>query len=531
MKKMVCPLRWRTQERFGPGTLNRKQVPAGRSSPELGAAVEALRSQPRNITPLAIAALGGAALVVSLPFGARMASAGAALFLVTALLAMVATRTTLWTWGNAMALLTGVIWLVPIRLYRLPIDVGIGIEPYRVLVLLLVVVLVVWAASGRGSINACGAERPLILLASAAIVTQIVNYQDLTGSGGESAALKALSYFLSMILVFLLVASLLTTRDQIDSALRTLVAGAVVVALFAIYEGRTNYNVFNHLNEWVPLLEKQPREVYDVRGGLLRVHASAQHPIALGVALAMMVPFAFYLAGRAHTVVRSRLWVAAAGVVSIGAISTISRTTVLVFATMMLAALVLRGAMVRPFWPLLIVLPLVAHLVAPGAMGGLYKSFSPRGGLAAELEGRPGLPGSGRLADIDPALRLWEESPIVGHGLGGLPTAPVTPGSTLEGAVIIFDNQYMSTLVARAARADRRSGSCGAAWSSSCAPRAARRAAQRPDGGLLRLGLGFGAAMMFFDAFAFVQCTLVFVFLAPSGSASAGASSPGGRPG
>ena len=40
----------------------------------------------------------------------------------------------------------------------------------------------------------------------------------------------------------------------------------------------------------------------ELRGGRLRVHASSQHPIAIGVALMMILPIAVYLAQRASTV-------------------------------------------------------------------------------------------------------------------------------------------------------------------------------------------------------------------------------------
>ena len=107
------------------------------------------------------------------------------------------------------------------------------------------------------------------------------------------------------------------------------------MAVTALYDSRFTYNVFEHLHEWIPVLEYVPREVDATRGGLIRVYGSAQHPIALGVALLMMVPLAIYLSGRAATVFRSRLWIGAAIVCAAGALSTVSRTTVVMIATML----------------------------------------------------------------------------------------------------------------------------------------------------------------------------------------------------
>jgi hypothetical protein len=329
------------------------------------------------------------------------------------------------------------------------------------------------------------------------------------------------SYFVGFLLVFALAASTIDRIGNVDSLLRALVGGAAVVALFALYEARTRYNVFDHLHEYVPVLDRQEREVLELRSGRLRVKASAQHPIALGAALAMMLPIAVYLSRRASSVARSYLWVGAAVLCATAAVATISRTMVVMLGVMALVALFLRGPAVVRYWPLLLVLPIVIHFVAPGALGGLYKAFVPREGLIGDVQARAGEAGSGRFADVVPGLRIWTESPVVGHGLGSqtvfeheetrLGPAPPT--------AVIFDNQYMSTLVQLGLL-----GLLGAVWlvwgSAVKLVRAARRSTGPPSDLMAACAVscaGFGAAMIFFDAFAFVQCTLVFVFLAALG--------------
>jgi hypothetical protein len=169
----------------------------------------------------------------------------------------------------------------------------------------------------------------------------------------------------------------------------------------------------------------------------------------------------------------------------------------------------------------LLFLPGLAHAAAPGTLGALYKSIFPREGLVTSLQGRSGLGGSSRLADIDPGLEIWRSAPVVGHGLGYVAT---TTGEGLVGAStvveIIFDNQYLSTLVmlggiglvatiwfvwgaavklAVAAHRHRESHEADlvAACAVSCA--------------------GFAASMLFFDAFAFVQTTIIFLIVAAVG--------------
>jgi hypothetical protein len=215
------------------------------------------------------------------------------------------------------------------------------------------------------------------------------------------------------------------------------------------------------------------------------------------------------------------MWFGAGLVCGMASVTTISRTTVLMVVAMTIMALVLRGAAVGRYWPVLLVLPVAIHFVAPGSLGGLYRAFFPEEGLIGDVQGRAGEAGSGRFADVVPGLHVWAESPIVGKGLGN--AIVFEPKETHLGpaplATVIFDNQYMSTLVQLGLL-----GLIGAIWFVWGAIVKMARAAARTTGPRSDLlaacavaGAGFGTAMFFFDAFAFVQCTLVFVLLAALG--------------
>jgi hypothetical protein len=176
----------------------------------------------------------------------------------------------------------------------------------------------------------------------------------------------------------------------------------------------------------------------------------------------------------------------------------------------------------------LLVLPFIAHAAAPGALGGLAKSFGVAGGpaLIQSVGGRSGESGSGRLADIDPAFDLWSRSPIVGLGIDSPEIA--TTGASLVGTAppgqtptvtLIFDNQYLHTLVTLGLL-----GIIGTLWfvwgsTARLAPAAKRVAGD--DGHLLTacavVCAGYGAGMFFFDAFAYVQTTLFFFMVAAFG--------------
>lgn len=475
----------------------------------------------RGSVPLALAAFGLLALAVTIPLGPEEAIGGAIVLLLACVLALRDTAAPVFTWTNMAVCLALLVWLVPIKTYSLPVDLPFNLEPYRLFLVLLVFVWLVGLLAGRSHLSAGGQAYPLILLTGVLFATQILNFEELNRGTTEPQALKSLSYFLSFVIVFLLVTSTLDSLGAIEKLVRVLVVGGVIVAVAALYDARFSYNVFEHLHQWIPVLEYVPREVDAVRGGRLRVFASAQHPIALGAALLMMVPLAVYLSGRASTVLRARLWAVASIVCGAGALATVSRTTVVMIIAMLLVAVLLRGSAVVRFAPLLLILPVVVHFLTPGALGGIYKSIFPEEGLATSLEGRAGQGGSGRLADLGPGFEIWSESPLIGVGIGEQ-TIPneVAPGVPDEQATeLIFDDQYLHTFVTTGLL-----GFVAVVWfvwgSVVTLARAARRRVGQASDLIVACcvsAAGFGASLAFFDAFSFVQCTLFFFMIVAIG--------------
>jgi hypothetical protein len=478
--------------------------------------------QPRLI-PLALIAGGVLALGAGVAAGGGATTAGAVAFFAACALALVETTRSIVTWPNAVILLLAVIWLVPTKLYTLPVQLPFQLELYRLLIVGMVFVFVMSALRTGRDIDAVGAGKPLWALALAALLSQAVNSRSLDAAGNQSQAFKSLTFFLSFIVLFLLVASTIDNVRDIDKIFAGLVIGGALVSLAALYESRTNYNLFDHLNSWLPFTRNE-REIFDVRAGRLRVHASAQHPIALGAALTMTAPLAVYLAQRAARGARTVFWAVAAGVLMLGAIATISRTAVAMGIAMLLLAIWLRPKVLPRVLPVLLVVPIAAHAVAPGALGGLAHAFGIGGGkpLIQSVQGRPGQPGSGRLDDIHPGLKLWSRSPLVGLGIGTreVGTSGVSAdSSTSASGAIVFDNQYLRTLVSLGLI-----GLIGAVWFVwGSVIRLGRRSKRLAggDGDLLAACAiacgGYGAGMAFFDSFAFVQVTLIFFIVAALG--------------
>jgi hypothetical protein len=428
------------------------------------------------------------------------------------------------SWGGAIALLVLVVWTVPIKTYRLPVALPFSLELYRLLLIVLAGAWAVAIVTGARRISAAGLGKPVALLAAVGVLSVVANTRTLSGAGLETQAIKSLSYFLGFLLAYLLVCSTLETFGAVELVVRALVVGAAVIAAFAIYEARTGYNVFDHLHKWFSFFQPT-RAVQESarRGTRLRVRASAQHPIALGAALTMAVPLAAYLASRTRTQARSLLWAAAGALAAVGALTTVSRTVVSMAVAMTIAALLVRKRAVLRYWPLALVAAAAVHVAAPHTLGSLYHSFFPQGGLVHSQTARQGQTGSGRVADIGPGLRSWQQKPVFGHGLGtGKVSRSNEPGTIVDpktGAPIIFDDQYLNSLVSIGLV-----GLIAVLWFVWGAARRLLGSARRlvgPEGDLVAAcGVscaGFGVAMLTFDAFSFVQCTLLFFVIAALG--------------
>jgi hypothetical protein len=473
---------------------------------------------PRRGIPLTLVSVGIVALVAGVSAGPEQAAVGALVLLVACLVALRDIRTPVFTWQNALIALFLFVWFVPIRLYTLSVSLPFNLEPYRAILLVLLFAWAVGLMAHRARVDAAGHGKALAAVALVSLASFLVNIGELDSVEG----VKSLSFMLSYVAVFLLITSMVESVAQAERLISWIVGGAVVVAVAALYEGMTEYNVFNHLDSWIPALDQLPREVTELRGGRLRVLASSQHPIALGCALTMTVPLAVFLARHAGTRAWSRIWTCAAFVIAAGAFATISRTTVLMAVTMFALLLYLRGRSVLRYWPIVVVLGAVVHLAAPGAIGGLYKSLLPEEGVVADLSGRAGQAGSGRLADLGPAGDLWLEKPVLGHGLGTEELVLDDPEVISAGQVppeIIFDNQYLNTLVTLGTL-----GILATAWFTWGAAAkivgAARRTTGKSGDLMVACGLSsaaFAAGMVFFDAFSFVQGTLLFVVIAAVG--------------
>jgi O-antigen ligase len=461
------------------------------------------RSGDRPLVPIAIILSSLAILTMSVVDGAspRITAPTICLIVAAALSYRVALR-----WTTLTGLLVAVILFVPIRRYTLPVNLPFSLELYRLAVILIGAGwLISLLVDPRVRTRPTGFRAPLILFAFGAFASIIANPG--TVNAVHSQVIKQLSYFGSFILVLCLIASVIRTHEHVDTIVKVLVSCASVVSFFALIQSKTDYNVFDHLTSFLPFLHVGYIPETPLRGGRFRTYASAQHSIELGAILVMIFPLALYLARRTGR----RRWLALAALVLLAALSTLSRTGMLMLLVIAATFVVLRPRETRRLWPLLIPLLAAVHIAMPGTLGTFKQAFFPKGGLIKEQQSDPGYIGSGRLADLGPALAQVGRDPLLGRGFGTRITDGPKPNAP------ILDDQWLGTLV--------ETGIVGVVAWLWLFLRAIRRFGgvakhDYSDAGWLLAAItgavtAFMFAMFTFDAFSFTQVTFIlFIELA-----------------
>ena len=476
--------------------------------------VGALGGQRRSLAALIVVA--GTLALLTITVLTTPSRKSVALLLVIALAALVAQSSLrIVSWRSLIVSVIVVIFAIPIRRYTLPASLPIELEPYRLLVFLIAAG---WFASlladRRVRLRRSGFEGPIALFVVAILGSFVINAGRV--SSLSPIVSKRALFFLSFLIVFFLIVSTVRLARDIAFLSAVLVASASVVGFLTLLEARTGVNAFSHLGSIIPVLRPLPfiaeGVATDNRGGGVRAFGSAQHPIAMSAVFIMLLPLAAVLVRT-----RGRLWLIACAFLVLGAVSTLSRTgiSMLVMETGVLAWL--RPGYVRRLWPAVIPALLLIHVAMPGNLGTMLQSFFPKGGLAAQ-QGNTQV-GSGRLATLMPALRKeFLPDPLLGEGFGTRVTGreEVVPQNAP-----ITDNQWLATLL--------ETGMIGAgaiSWLFLRFVRRLGRAAKDDDSpeGWLLVGFtagvaGFAFGMLTYDAFSFIQVTLVMFILLGLGSA------------
>jgi hypothetical protein len=456
----------------------------------------------------------GVGVVVLLATAATRMQATVTLGAITAVVGLVATQRQLLAWPTLLGLIVAVILFIPIRRYTIGGGLPFLLEPYRVVVAL---VLACWLGAllvdPKTQARRTGLEPPVLAFAGAVLISLMLNIGLVTSLSGS--VLKSVTFFASFFFIMYLAAAVITDRRQLDRLVVLLVVGATIVGLAGLFEWKTENNLFNHLGQVIPVLDLRGEGIATTpeRGDRVRAYASAQHAIALGAALVMLMPFAIYLFRRSG----KPIWLAAASVLTMGALATGSRTAILMLVVDLIVFLWLKRRATVRMLPLLLPLVIACQVVMPGTLGTFRALFFPKDGLVADEQGGQGT-GTGRLADVGPSLEQWRQKPFFGQGFGTRLTSQFD-GKT---NAIILDDQWLASLLEVGLV-----GVLALVWLLVRAVRRLKFHAKSDDSsfGWLLTAMAasitaFGIGMLTYDAFSFTQVTfLLFIVLGLSAGA------------
>jgi O-antigen ligase len=443
---------------------------------------------------------------------------------------------TIRTWHALIAIVVVIVLFIPIRRYQFASGLPFDLEPYRIF---LAVVGCFWIAGlltdARVRIRGSGFEGPLGLFLLAVLGSLLTNmdrlrareYFILNGATfvREDLAidvLKTFLFLLSFYLVFYFTLSVVRNERSIHAMLKVLVGGTAIVGFFALIEARTGYNLFDHLQAVLPgsTFTGALTTAGIARAGRLRVYGSAQHPIALAVLFVMVLPLAIYL----WRYTRTWIWLVASAVLMLGAVSTVSRTSITTMAAALAVFLWLRRDSVKRLWPLVLPGLVLIHIVTPGVIGGLQEAFFPSKGLIADQTVYEGRVSSERLK---PEFGYIKANPAFGRGYGTRITE-----ATLRQNAHVLDDQWLGTGV--------ETGLVGVGawvWLFARFIRRAGREAKRDRSarGWLLTALAasvaaFALGMLTYDAFSFIQVTFVLYIVMAIGACVLKANGPWDSP-
>jgi hypothetical protein len=471
--------------------------------PAPGAAPAAPR---RTRGELALWIFLGVALLLVLAGARSDGTATPILLALVAGLVIVSYQNVLLAWRTMLGVILVIILFIPIRRYTVGGSLPIELEPYRIVIAL---VFACWfcalAADPRVRWRRTGLEVPIVALVVAMLLSWVANLSRVNDAG--PMVLKNFTFFLSYLLMVYFIASVIRSRKDVDRMIRLLVGGGAIVALASLVEWRTTTNFFGWYSQVIPFLHYVDEGVAQARGSGVRARGSAQHPIALSAALVMLVPLAFYLYQRS----RKYVWLGCAAVLTLGALSTGSRT-----GTTMLIALLVSFVCIRPretvrLLPMLLPLLLVIQVVMPGTLGTMKSMLNPSYVIREQSYDQGAT--AGRVADLGPALDRWSQKPFFGSGFG---TTVADPNASKESESQILDDQWLGSLL--------EIGAVGVLSLLFLWVGAVRRLnrwgkhARGPDAwlatGLAASIISFAVGMLTFDAFAFIQVTFfAFVML------------------
>ncbi|NQX29250.1 O-antigen ligase family protein [Microbacteriaceae bacterium VKM Ac-2854] len=356
------------------------------------------------------------------------------------------TRKLLFSWTGATFAFLAIVMFIQVRHYSLPVPFSFALEPYRVIIILMAVCGVVallidpkfvWRKTVFGWGFAAFVGTSLLSVA--------FNVAGISESGMGGGMLGALLNILLMLAIFFIIRLTLRNAAMVEAILTFLVWSAVVVAFVAVIERATHQNLLLKLDTFLPLKVISDADPTAYRAGGSRAFASSQHPIALAVMFTMMIPVAMYLSKWArwpfNEINRRIIYSGVIGALLIGVVTAVSRTAIVTLGVMFLITLICRPKLGGILFAASLPILGLGFLFMPKVFGDTIGSFFNPDELIASQYTSAGMAGAGRLADLEPAMRIVSQHPLFGTGIGSRQVVGDAKNA------FILDNQWLGTLM------------------------------------------------------------------------------------
>jgi hypothetical protein len=323
------------------------------------------------------------------------------------------------------------IWVIPFDSVLLPAGLPVNLTLDRAY---LIVLTIAWVLSPDTEAAAKGRISRIHwafgVFAAIAIVSVLANSEALVRVGDIELAIKQLALLCSYVIFFSLAASILRA-SEIPRMITGFVAFATVTAVAVIVEYRFGINVFHdYIGPLFPGYVRPPGIDTLDSIGRKQIFGPTVQPLATSVMLAMALPFALTWLIKS-TERRERIIYSTAVVILIGGIMATQKKTSVIAPLVVIAVVAAykpRG-MVK-LLPLALVLVVVIHFTAPGALGGVIDQLSPH--HATQVNST-----QDRVSDYEAIEPDVAARPVVGRGYGSYDQIKHR----------ILDNQYLTLAI------------------------------------------------------------------------------------
>lgn len=342
----------------------------------------------------------------------------------------------------------------------------------------------------------------LLWLLVVAVVSLFLNAARTTAAGYFDEGPKALVILASYVAMFYLTLRLVGSERAVQRIVSVAVIAGSVASVFAIIERMTRTNIVRNALLAMPLVRRTNIDRALYRGEGVRVQGTAEHPIAFGGMMAMLLPLALYLAFSSQG--RARRWWSAAGCLIVAAmLFSVSRSALLSSASALVLLLLLWPAWRKTLATLALGALLVMYAFDPALVNTFRATLDPN--YVIQQESDPNT--SARFTDYPKVERIIPSQPLFGLGFGDFDPR----------RYFWLDNQVLGLMLEL--------GAAGTLLVFAFVWRSIAlmvRAAPGPDPTPLTAALAASVAAfcvlsIFFDTFAFAQVTHLFFIMAALG--------------